>query len=281
MVISASFYSMSAQSTTALPTTLNYESTTEGTAVEFCVARVLPTDEYAVFIDETDVTSSIASLVETGAASLITAEDGMCIRVENAGFSQEQTVSIWLGDQMGTWQVSELMPNYDYSSIIDFNLQIPIAYGDRQVMAIKLKAAGDRCLLYDDDAPAIYGGRCGGHVSKGNPFPCCDNNANGDPMDKDKDGNCIWWAARAANLSWGFFPDWGGATQWRANAGKDSRVTVGTFHPNVQGIYIASKNNHVAWATGNTKSNGTVEVEEMNCGHVHIYGTMKKIRREN
>ena len=267
VAISALIWGTFAQGVTTLPTTVGFV----GTTAEFCVTGVTPGDPYALLLDEVEITDNVKTLVENGTVSLIVSGDGMCLRVENAGFSTSKTLSIWFGDQMGIWHIPKLTPNSRYVSAIDFDPQTAILNKNRMAMAAQSKP-GDKCTI-DDYVPSISGGGCGGHVSGGNPYPCCDNNANGNPMDQG-DGNCTWWAARAAKLSWGFFPNWGGATSWRGNAANDSRVKVDTFRPGVQGVYLDPNNIHVAWATGNTRNDGKTEIEEMNCGQAHYTGIL-------
>lgn len=107
---------------------------------------------------------------------------------------------------------------------------------------------------------------CGGYSSSGNPFPCCDNNGNGKTSDSI-DGNCTWYAWKAAKDYWGQAPPVTGApSKWISQAKTSSKFTS-TTTPTKNAIAVgitASNPTHVAWVT--SVSGSKITVNEMNCG---------------
>lgn len=97
-----------------------------------------------------------------------------------------------------------------------------------------------------------------------NPYPCCDNNCDGDCTDVC-DGNCCWWAWDQACCHWGVgLPGWGDAKNWASKAQQSvypvsSTPAVNTIACRVSGL------GHVAWVTGVSGDKSTVTVTEMNC----------------
>jgi surface antigen len=240
---------------------------------QFCVSGFDNLGSFRVFLDEVEVSDDLQGLVDAGEASIYEYDDEICLRVIIPLFTTSKTLRILQGDKEATWQLSQASNSYDSSlggQIKDdhlFNI-LPRAPKD-----------GDTCVI-DRPSPSIpctgcANAACGSWLDSANPYPCCDNNNDKDTRDY-VDGKCEWWAARSARFSWGFYPYWGEANNWRSMASLDERVSVGALRPGETGLYLDPAKPHVAWVTGLVRNeDGAVQIEEMNCGTARYTGTWK------
>jgi hypothetical protein len=253
-----------------LPTSIQQD----GNTIEFCVEGVKSSDSYKLFLDDVDVTVEFADLLKFGDASITDFLDEMCLRVNKLEFTTSTTLSLWLEDNVGTWQLVVDAGTDDSEHLFDLDSQ---SFNLNRVAVIP--KPGDKCIINGLapvlPCPGCPNAGCGNWIDAPNPFPCCDNNVNGFSMNY-QDGKCEWWAARSARLAWGFYPYWGVAKNWRARADLDKRVVRDLFRPGKAGLYLDPTRAHVAWATGRTRTtDGLIEITEMNCGMARYTGTWK------
>ncbi len=260
-----------AQGNWELPTSIQQDEDT----TMLCVEGTTSNDPYKLFLDDVDVTVEFADLLEIGDASITDFIDEMCLRIKKFEFITSKTLSLWLDDNVGTWQLAVNPATDESESLVDPVLQ---PYIFRQAIAT-IANPGDKCIINGPTpilpCPGCPTAVCGTWIDAPNPFPCCDNNADKNSMGFG-DGKCEWWAARSARLAWGFYPYWGGATSWRAKADLDKRVIRDFFRPGKAGLYLDPTRAHVAWATGLTRAiDGMIQIQEMNCGMARYTGTWK------
>ena len=254
-----------------LPTSVQQD----GNTTEFCVEGVTSNDSYKLFLDDVDVTVEFADLLNVGDAAIYDYPDEMCLRVNKLEFITSKTLSLWLDDNVGTWELAVDVGTEDSEFGVDLESQ---SLTLREAVAV-LPKPGDTCTINRTapvlPCPGCPTALCGTWIDAPNPFPCCDNNVDNTSRGY-RDGKCEWWAARSARLAWGFYPYWGEAKNWRAKADLDIRVVRDFFRPGRAGLYLDPTRAHVAWATGLTNAtDGSIEIKEMNCGRARYTGTWK------
>lgn len=251
-----------------LPTSVQQDGNTN----LFCVEGVTSNDPFQIYLDDMDVTVDFVDLLDKGGATIVDYPDEMCLEVKKLEFGTSKTLSLWLTNQVATWDMAVDRSAADTESWADLEPQSPLL--SQEVAATPVP--GSPCTINRTapvlPCPGCPTATCGTWLDAPNPYPCCDNDADGNTMGY-KDGSCEWWAARSARFKWGFYPYWGLAKQWSARADRDKRVVKGLFRPGRAGLYLDPTKPQVAWATGLVDTNGMIEIQEMNCGRARYTGT--------
>lgn len=244
----------------------------EGDTILFCAEGVKSNDPFQLYVDDRDVTVDFADLLDEGEAGLYDYPSEMCLEVNKLEFSTSKTLSLWLEDQVATWIIPLQEGADDSKSWVDLESQAPLL---SQLMTAT-PTPGAPCTINRTTpvlpCPGCPTATCGSWLDAPNPYPCCDNDVDGNSMGF-KDGSCEWWAAYSARIKWGFYPRWGLAKQWRTWADRDKRVLRTLFRPGRAGLYLDPTKAQVAWATGLVDTNGMVQIQEMNCGRARYTGT--------